>query len=49
MIELVHPTGQTSRPWRIHELAQEFRRKDVWALPTHLIVAFGDFAALPIF
>jgi hypothetical protein len=26
--------GQTSRPWRIHELAQDFRRKDVLALRT---------------
>lgn len=25
---------QTSRPWRIHELTQDFRLVDVWALPT---------------
>jgi hypothetical protein len=24
----------TSRPWRIHELAGDFRLEDVWALPT---------------
>src|SRR5215831_6525089 len=24
----------TSRPWRIHELAADFRLEDVWALPT---------------
>lgn len=24
----------TSRPWRIHELARDFRLEDVWALPT---------------
>jgi hypothetical protein len=24
----------TSRPWRIHELAEGFRLEDVWALPT---------------
>ena len=45
-------TAQTSRPWRIHDLTQDFRLEDVWALPTpggaddfrrlvHLIVA-GD-------
>jgi hypothetical protein len=27
-------TAHTSRPWRIHELAREFRLEDVWALPT---------------
>ncbi len=27
-------TAQTSRPWRIHELAPDFRLEDVWALPT---------------
>jgi hypothetical protein len=27
-------TEQTSRPWRIHELTQDFRLVDVWALPT---------------
>jgi hypothetical protein len=26
--------AQTSRPWRIHELTQDFRLEDVWALPT---------------
>jgi uncharacterized protein DUF2867 len=25
---------QTSRPWRIHELTQDFHLEDVWALPT---------------
>src|SRR3954454_15771093 len=25
---------QTSRPWRIHELTQDFHLLDVWALPT---------------
>jgi hypothetical protein len=27
-------TAHTSRPWRIHEFAPEFRLEDVWALPT---------------
>jgi hypothetical protein len=27
-------TAQTSRPWRINELAGDFRLEDVWALPT---------------
>jgi Protein of unknown function (DUF2867) len=27
-------TAHTSRPWRIHELAYDFRLEDVWALPT---------------
>jgi hypothetical protein len=27
-------TAHTSRPWRIHELAGDFRLEDVWALPT---------------
>ena len=27
-------TAHTSRPWRIHELACDFRLEDVWALPT---------------
>jgi uncharacterized protein DUF2867 len=27
-------TAHTSRPWRIHELAEDFRLEDVWALPT---------------
>jgi hypothetical protein len=26
-------TAHTSRPWRIHELTQDFRVEDVWALP----------------
>ena len=27
------PTAHTSRPWRIHELAHDFRVEDVWELP----------------
>jgi hypothetical protein len=27
-------TAHTSRPWRIHEFAHDFRLEDVWALPT---------------
>jgi Protein of unknown function (DUF2867) len=27
-------TEHTSRPWRIHEIAKDFRVLDVWALPT---------------
>ncbi|UYQ66241.1 DUF2867 domain-containing protein [Streptomyces peucetius] len=27
-------TAHTSRPWRIHEIAGDFRIDDVWALPT---------------
>ena len=27
-------TAHTSRPWRIHEIAHDFRLYDVWALPT---------------
>jgi hypothetical protein len=27
-------TEHTSRPWRIHEIAHDFRLEDVWALPT---------------
>jgi len=27
-------TAHTSRPWRIHEIASDFRLEDVWALPT---------------
>jgi hypothetical protein len=27
-------TAHTSRPWRIHEVARDFRLEDVWALPT---------------
>ena len=26
--------AHTSRPWRIHALAGDFRLEDVWALPT---------------
>src|SRR5947208_2057459 len=26
--------AHTSRPWRIHEVARDFRLEDVWALPT---------------
>ena len=42
-------SAHTSRPWRIHEVAPDFRVEDVWALPTpggpddfHLLVE--DFA-----
>lgn len=27
-------TAHTSQPWRIHEIAHDFRIEDVWALPT---------------
>jgi Protein of unknown function (DUF2867) len=27
------PTAHTSQPWRIHELAHDFRVEDVWQLP----------------
>src|SRR3954471_3169476 len=27
-------TAHTSAPWRIHEIAPDFRLEDVWALPT---------------
>ena len=27
-------TAHTSRPWRIHEIAPDFKLEDVWALPT---------------
>ncbi|WP_330334318.1 DUF2867 domain-containing protein [Streptomyces sp. NBC_00536] len=27
-------TAHTTRPWRIHEIAADFRVEDVWALPT---------------
>ena len=27
-------TAHTSRPWRIHEITQDFRVEDVWSLPT---------------
>lgn len=33
--EMTLPTSaHTSRPWRIHEIAPDFRVEDVWALPT---------------
>ena len=48
---------QTARPWRIHELTQDFRLIDVWALPTPggaddfprlvRVVAGGDTAETP--
>jgi hypothetical protein len=28
-------SAHTSRPWRIHEIAPDFRLEDVWALPVH--------------
>jgi hypothetical protein len=37
-------TAHTDRPWRIHELARDFRIEDVWALPTP--GGPGDFPAL---
>jgi hypothetical protein len=27
-------TAHTTQPWRIHEIARDFRVEDVWALPT---------------
>jgi hypothetical protein len=30
----VPDNAHTSRPWRIHEIAPDFRLEDVWALPT---------------
>ena len=44
-------SAHTSQPWRIHELAPDFRIEDVWALPTpggpdefpRLIELFGSF------
>ncbi|HEY9374150.1 DUF2867 domain-containing protein [Streptomyces sp.] len=30
----IPPTAYTSRPWRMHEIAPDFRVEDVWALPT---------------
>ena len=27
-------TAHTSRPWRVHEITDNFRLEDVWALPT---------------
>jgi Protein of unknown function (DUF2867) len=39
------PDGaHTSRPWRIHEIAPDFRLEDVWALPVR--GAESDFPAL---
>jgi Protein of unknown function (DUF2867) len=32
-------SAHTSRPWRIHEIAREFRLEDVWALP---VLGGGD-------
>jgi hypothetical protein len=37
-------TAHTSRSWRIHEIAGDFRMEDVWALPTP--GAAGDFPRL---
>jgi hypothetical protein len=37
-------TAHTARPWRIHELAPDFRLEDVWALPTP--GGAGDFPRL---
>ena len=35
MSELRLPPGEhTARPWRIHEIAHDFRLEDVWVLPT---------------
>jgi hypothetical protein len=31
---LLGPAEHTARPWRIHEVAKDFRVLDVWALPT---------------
>ncbi|MEU1814081.1 DUF2867 domain-containing protein [Streptomyces roseifaciens] len=53
-------TAHTSRPWRIHEIAADFRLEDVWALPTpggpddlaHLVKQFatgdGDYVGSPV-
>src|SRR5258707_14723228 len=38
-------TAHASQPWRIHELARDFRLEDVWALPTPGGQA-GDFPRL---
>ena len=43
--------AHTSRPWRIHEVTNDFRLEDVWALPTpggpgdfpRLVELFGSF------
>jgi hypothetical protein len=37
-------SAHTSRPWRIHELARDFRLEDVWELPTP--GGAGDFPRL---
>jgi hypothetical protein len=37
-------TAHTSRPWRIHEIAPDFRLEDVWELPGR--AAPGDFPRL---
>jgi hypothetical protein len=37
-------SAHTSRPWRIHEIAPDFRLEDVWALPAR--GGEGDFPAL---
>jgi hypothetical protein len=37
-------SAHTSQPWRIHEIATDFRVEDVWALPTPGDA--GDFALL---
>jgi hypothetical protein len=37
-------TAHTSQPWRIHELAPDFRLEDVWALPAR--GGAGDFTQL---
>ena len=31
---ILDKTEHTSRPWRIHQIARDFRLLDVWALPT---------------
>ena len=57
MSERLPNSAHTSRPWRIHEVAGDFRVADVWALPTpgsredfHLLVegiAANDPAKVP--
>ncbi|MCU1647313.1 MAG: hypothetical protein JWN03_7588 [Nocardia sp.] len=37
-------SAHTARPWRIHEIANDFRVEDVWALPTP--GSAGDFPRL---
>jgi hypothetical protein len=34
MTDRLPHSAHTSRPWRIHELAPDFRLEDVWGLPT---------------